>query len=169
MNYEFEFELVPTDAVKMQPVLFGRYHRPRVLFGCGTMFMFSLMYIFRGENLMLAALMAITSTVMLFDRWLLYLPYFALRDMGARVQINSQNLTSSLGAKSYDIPWQYFLNNGSLIEANEYFYFKSKLGKIYLPKRAFDDDDQLHQFRNDMSAVLGARCLTNPQNSITTA
>jgi len=161
MDYHFRFQLLASDIVKIQPIALGKYYRALVIFSCGTMLAFSLSYLVRGENLALGAFMAVTASVMLFDRWLLYPPYLALRDNDASVKIDGQNLTSSLGEKSYDIPWRYFLEHGSLLENNDHFYFKSKLGNIYLPKRAFTGDDDMNRFRNNLSGALGIRCSTS--------
>ena len=160
MKYDFKFQLLAADAVKMQPVALGRHYRPLVIFGNGIMLAFGLNYILQGESVPLGLFMVATSLVMLFDRWLLYTPCFAMRNTDACVTLDGQNLTSALGAKSYDIPWNYFLQHGSLHEEDDHFYFKSKLGNIYLPKRAFDGDNEMNKFRNDLSDALGVRCLS---------
>ena len=84
-----------------------------------------------------------------------------MRDTNARVKIDGRNLTSSLGTKKYDIPWPYFVQHGSVLETNDYFYFKCKLGKIYLPKRAFPNPDALNQFRNDLRLAIGTKLETH--------
>lgn len=104
--------------------------------------------------------MVTTSLVMLFDVQLLYRPYFCFIDTNARVRIDEQNLTSSLGTKTYTIPWPFFKQYGSIIDAGDHFYFKCNLGYIYLPKRAFENGYDIERFRNDMSDAIGSRYTT---------
>ena len=161
MEHNLEFELGTNDIMKMQPVLFGHRYRALLLCAYAPMLAFCLYNIFTGENIVLNSVIAIPALVMLFDRWLLYPPYLAMRDTNARVKIDSRNLTSSLGTKTYDIPWPYFVQHGSVLETDDHFYFKCKLGKIYLPKRAFPNPDALNQFRNDLRLAIGSKFETH--------
>ena len=155
MEHNFAFQLRTDDIMKMQPVVFGRHYR--LLFACAyiPLLVFGLYNVFDGEKLLLSGLMVIPATVMLFDRWLLYPPYLSMRNTNACVKIDDENLTSSLGNKTYDIPWRYFVQHGSLKESDDHFYFKCNLGNIYLPKRAFVGSETINEFRQELDAALG--------------
>ncbi len=156
MDHDLKFELLTDDVMKMQPVIFGSHYRALVVFSSGLVLALCLYNIFVGEHVILSLLGAIPAVVTLFDRWLLYPPYLATRRTDARVKIDDKNLTSSLGKKSYSIPWQYFVRFGSVTETDDHFYFKCKLGKIYVPKRAFSSSDAIDQFRTDVSVAIGS-------------
>ena len=108
-------------------------------------------------SLVLCGLVALLALIMLFDIALLYRPYYRTIDTHARIQIDDQNLTSSLGNRRYEIPWQYFINCGTATESSDCFYLKSTLGKVYLPKRAFPEDGAVDRFRSELKELIGDR------------
>ena len=162
MDYDLRFHLVATDIPKIQRATIGRYFRPLVFLSCGFLLLLSLYDILQGENLLLNAFGMIAASVALFYVWFPLGAYSTIRNTDASVKLDGLNLTSSLGTKSYEIPWPYFLTHGSLLEESDHFYFKSKLGNIYLPKRAFEDDDGMNNFRTELSHSLGDRYRAGP-------
>ena len=169
MEYNFGFQMLATDLVKIERASLGRHFRVLVICSCVPMLAFGLNYIFTGENTLLGVFMVGTALPNIFNRWLLYPLCLALRSTDASVKLDGQNLTSTLGTRSYDIPWGYFLRHGTLLDEGDHFYFKSKLGNIYLPKRAFDGGNKMDGFLNDLSEALGERCLIGHEVMATSA
>lgn len=160
MTHDLKFVLQATDVAKMRSVVFGKRFRPFAICVYGCNLAYALYGIATGANLILHAMMVTTSLVMLFDIQLLYRPYFSFIDTNARVRIDEQHLASSLGAKTYAIPWPFFKQFGSIIDAGDHFYLKSNLGNIYLPKRAFENGHDIERFRNDMTDAIGSLYMT---------
>ena len=159
MDYDLRFQLLPSDVTKIHRATKPWYYRSLSFFSCVFTFLLSLSDIFQGENLVLNAFLMLTISMALLCMWWPLIPFSTIRNTDRSVKLDGQNLTSSLGTKSYDIPWPYFLQHGSLLEEGDHFYFKSNLGNIYLPKRAFEDDNDINKFRADLSHALGDRCL----------
>ena len=157
MTYDLKFQLLASDVATIQSATIGRNFRLLSKLAYAFMLVFNV-YLLSTESASLLnwGLVAL-STILLFDITLLYRPYFFLRDSNATIQINDQNLSSSLGEKRYEIPWQYFASRGTVVENTDHFYLNCKLGKIFLPKRAFQDEAHLQQFRDDISRAVGGR------------
>lgn len=149
--------LQATDVAKMRSVVLGSCFRPLAICVYSFIFAYALYGIASGANLIPNAIMVTSSLVRLFDVQLLYRPYFSFIDTNARVRTDERYLTSLLGTEVYAIPWPFFKQYGSIIEAGDHFYFKSNEGNIYLPKRAFENGNDIERFRNDMSDAIGSR------------
>ena len=160
MTYDFNYQLLATDVPKIQSATIGRYFR--LLFKSTYTFtlMLNVFFLATERASYMSYLywgMVVLSIIMLFDLTLIYRPYLWLRSSHARIQIDHQNLTSSLGNKHYEIPWQYFAERGSVIENDDHFYLNCKLGKVFVPKRAFQNEEDIQNFREDISQTIGNR------------
>jgi len=157
MTYDFNYQILPDDVPTMQAVTIGPYFRQVTKCIYGSILAFNLYLVATEPSAFLSWVMVVLSVIMLFDITLLYRPYFLFREANARVRIDRQNLTSSVGEKDYRIPWRYFAERGSVVEASDHFYLKCKLGNVFLPKRAFSDDQAIGRFRDEISLTMGDR------------
>ena len=163
MNYNLKFQLNAEDIAKMQPFVHGRHYRtlaicrPLMLFSAGIMLAASLYDMFQGDLSFPNAFTAIVSTSILIGQWLLQPLSILKYGADVCVSIDRTNLTSSRGSHSYDIPWQYFTKHGLVAETGDLFYLKSRLGSIYIPKRAFINSGSIDRFRYEIETALNDR------------
>jgi len=160
MDTELTYVLGANDTAVMEDVRFGRFFRPLALFTHGVIFALLLLEIFSGPNLFTCLILVAILAGTLLHWPSVHHPYCGLIGNEVTVSIDDCHLAYSLGGEMLEIPWQYFKLHGSVVETDDHFYFRARLGNIYLPKRAFEHHRDIESLRRGASVAVGARYVT---------
>ena len=154
--YKFEFELQAADVNNILAAVLGKRHQllVRLAFASGAfLILMSLYSAIIGQSWLITFVAGVIGCSTTFASR----PFFRQIGQEVRVQIDQNCLFSSCGETSSTIPFTYFERHGKAVELDDHFHLTSRLGRLYIPKRVFQDDEHMSQFRNYIRQFLGNR------------